>query len=906
MSNAIDLVVQDKAIKGLDSLISKLKLAHEEILKINNKGIEFNKSGNAGSLKQNITYIQEYNKLVKATEKANIQADLAQGKYNKSLLEARERKNSVNRQTRLQIKYEQALEGVYSKMDAKLSLLNKEYRDLAVRKEIGVKLTIEEEKRMDFLIKKITKYDGVLKKVDAQAGKNQRNVGNYKSAFDGLGFSITQLAREAPAFANSMQTGFMAISNNLPMFFDEIAKTKNEVKALRAEGVQTQGTFAKLAKSLFSFQVLLSVGVTLLTLYGADLVKWGSSLFDANSELDRSIKVNKEYNKELVESRKNIGLEVTELRALFEIAKDETLEKRKRQDAINILNKKYPEYLGNLDLESVKSLQVAKAIDKITESLENKAKFQAAENLITKNYEKVLNKTSESLEKFKNNQNSIYSEIRRNAKKEVEELEKEISVLTRANVEAQGALTGDIEKKRDRIIELNKQINTSNRESVTDSKIKELVRSQNKEVISEYELSIEIMKDLLKDTPNLLDLFGDSGRASKAKKERIKTLSVVKEEVNQIELLIKAYKKLQEPLNKGTKEYKDIQETIDSLNGVIKSENLLLDENYVRHVKRAEYLNNERLALLKLQRATEGYIDNVARSSLSGLGMGSLTTFFDGTFDDLIKGADTMEEKFAVTFNAIADVAKDAFGIINSLGQQNFDAQYDRLSQNKEIAIQFAGDSSAAQIEIERQYEEKRKEIQKREAQANKRNALFNIALSTAQGVVSALAMTPPNPVLSGIIAGIGATQLAVVASQQIPEFKDGVRGFDGGLAIVGDGGVEEVIETDKGISLTPKKDTLVNLPKGANVYSNKEEFFNERLNNILIKNGIQPITNVREQKGFDENKLASLIGKELKKIPKGNAVVNFDEKGMHTYWDNGVSKKKLLNSRVRGLGRKV
>lgn len=158
-------------------------------------------------------------------------------------------------------------QGMYNRVQQRVNTLTKQYNDLATKKALNGKLSHAELQELKILEVQLNKYQSALKKVDANIGKHQRNVGNYKSAYDGLGFSIAQLTREAPAFANSMQTGFMAISNNLPIFFDEIAKTKKEVASLRAEGVKTQGVLGRLAGAFFSLQTLLSVGVTLLTLY---------------------------------------------------------------------------------------------------------------------------------------------------------------------------------------------------------------------------------------------------------------------------------------------------------------------------------------------------------------------------------------------------------------------------------------------------------------------------------------------------------------------------------------------------------------------------------------------------------------------------------------------------------------
>jgi chromosome segregation ATPase len=179
---------------------------------------------------------------------------------------------------------------LYSKVNTKMNGLIAEFKNIAIKKELNIKLTDDESKRYDFLASKIDRYDKALKATDASMGRHQRNVGNYASAYNGLGMSVSQLAREMPAFANSVGTGFMAISNNLPMFFDEIKKINDQNKVLKASGQETKSLFSQLGSSIFSVSTLLSVGVTLLTVYGADIIDFFSSLAGGNKEAEEQIK----------------------------------------------------------------------------------------------------------------------------------------------------------------------------------------------------------------------------------------------------------------------------------------------------------------------------------------------------------------------------------------------------------------------------------------------------------------------------------------------------------------------------------------------------------------------------------------------------------------------------------------
>lgn len=113
-----------------------------------------------------------------------------------------------------------------------------------------------------------------LNDVVGQTGQIATGGGGIQQAsqkFDMLGHSVNQLTRELPAFTYSMQTGFMALSNNIPMFVDQINSIRKANAGLISDGKPVQSVFSQLATSLFSWQTGLSVGVTLLTMFGAKL-----------------------------------------------------------------------------------------------------------------------------------------------------------------------------------------------------------------------------------------------------------------------------------------------------------------------------------------------------------------------------------------------------------------------------------------------------------------------------------------------------------------------------------------------------------------------------------------------------------------------------------------------------------
>ena len=301
---------------------------------------------------------------------------------NKQLLSREEER--INKLREKEIQRLQAAEQLYSKLEVKLKTLQNEYKQLATKKEIGIKLTEREEQSMNRLHARIEKYDKALKAVDASMGKHQRNVGNYSSAFNPLQNSINQLTREAPAFANSVQTGFMAISNNLPIFFDSISSIMKQNKELQAQGQKTKSVLGQLAGAFLSWNTALSVGVTLLTMYGADIWKWAKSLFSGKEAIDKMAESQKTLNEAFKSSDyKKAVRDVSEMKNIFDLAKEGVINKDKAL-------KKYNDSLGKV-MGTAKNLNEAEQI--LTKNADNYIKatlYKAAANL-------ALDKASEAM-----------------------------------------------------------------------------------------------------------------------------------------------------------------------------------------------------------------------------------------------------------------------------------------------------------------------------------------------------------------------------------------------------------------------------------------------------------------------------------------------------------------------------
>lgn len=269
---------------------------------------------------------------------------------------------------------------------------------------------------------------------------------------------------------------------------------------------------------------------------------------------------------------------------------------------------------------------------------------------------------------------------------------------------------------------------------------------------------------------------------------------------------------------------------------------------------------------------------------------------FGKTLELLSGGLDKFEGDAISTALAVSEAFQEAFNTIASFSNANFEQMYTNLEQQRDVSILFAGESATAKEEIERQYEERRKKIQRQQAESQKRMAMFNIAMNTAQGIVSALAMLPPNIPLSIAIGAIGAVQLGLVATQPIPAFAEGGT-HEGGLMLVNDAkgsGYKEKIVTPDGKVISPKgRNVVMNAPKGTQIFT--ENQWERQLNSILLNNGINQTQNAN-------NSNDTVVNVQT----KDNYHFSIDENGISKFITRGTTKTNILNSRFKIQGKDV
>lgn len=269
-------------------------------------------------------------------------------------------------------------------MQAKVALLTTEYMKLSEAQRNSV--------QGEGLLKNISDIQTKLQ--TAQAAMQKYGASSINT-WNGLNVSIQQIARELPSLAMGPQMFFLAISNNIPMFTDALANARKEYQLLTAAEKTATPVWKQLVSSLFSWNTALSVGTTLLVVYGDDLVNWIAGLFDADN-------AQKKLNESLTDFNSILGKSQAEAALLFDAVKRTAEGTQGRADAISRINEQYGDYLPHLLSERDSLNEIDMAYKAVNESLRQNAALKAQSNAIDKILDESIQKQADALTGMRN------------------------------------------------------------------------------------------------------------------------------------------------------------------------------------------------------------------------------------------------------------------------------------------------------------------------------------------------------------------------------------------------------------------------------------------------------------------------------------------------------------------------
>lgn len=969
-------------------------------------------------------------------------------------------------------KYEAAIEkeaSVYNKIQAKINELTPAYNNLAAKRELGVKLSKDEIRQLDFLTGKLNGYQNILKKVDSTIGKHQREVGNYAKANSNLSNSIGQISRELPNFGQSFSIGVLSLTNNIGALIDGIKQVKLENKELASQGQATKSVFSQILSSLLSWQTALFIGIGIFSAYSKEIGTFFDRLIHGRDVLSEVYKIQDEFNKKRLESSARTKQDVDNLREYINIAKNSN--KAFSPDEVLVAFQKLREagkyYFKDLQDNEVFTKKGTSAVIAFSKALEQEAN---AKDLLSANEgtNKRINELQAEIDARKNyrrkqleifkeeendeekriqrldalrsderarrkrrdkedddllssgsevNVNGVKFETYNDIQSQVEALRKEeLSQRAKINTAVEKSILLDykeVKSKKDLADSYFKYIDALNRDGFelnkfrAEQEIEELRKVAENEK-STFEGRISAYGEMLKKRQDLLKLELDfelkelnqakqkeifdankdyEQNKDKFKNEKAVLLRIEADHAKELEIINRNYRNRtllkQEQFNA---EYLKIVEdtarteieinnkrieVLNKANDIVMvresamfkrvAENEKLSVDVRQQAFRAQLeIERKRLDLAEMREKSEnpnnieeitekykslrgelellespyqktakaaremfeqmakGLRDNI----FSDAGLSSVQQFFDNTFKNALKAFDLIEDKAegmrkktAYAFVQIAEAAQEAFALMAQFGEENYDQTYARLEQQRDVALAFEGNTVASREEINRQYDERRKQIQRQQAEAQKRNAIFNIAIDTAQAAIATLAQTPLPAGLPLLLATLafGGIQAGLVASQPIPEFKDGGI-HKGGLMKVNDapGGVfREAVTLPGGKTFIPEgRNVIMDAPAGTKIKkaTDTQRDFGDALTRILAGNGIgmysdtftSPAFKQSGTRDIDYAKLAAAYPKPVAANVE-NTELHLNENGLQKFIKRDGANIQIMNGRFRG-----
>lgn len=288
----------------------------------------------------------------------------------------------ANRVAQLQATIAASAEGSYNRLSAQYELNKIKLNQMSAAQREAV----DTGKKLEAETNEI--YQQMIKLQEA-TGNYRLSVGHYQRTWDGLGISISQVVRELPAAAVSLNTFFLGISNNIPIVVDEINRLRRQNELLAAEGKEQINVTRSIVKSLFSWNTALVVLLTVFSMYGKEIITWVGNLFKAKNAVISTTEALDNIAKELEDTNNSYGNNIVKLKQLQQEWKN--LETTAKKDQWIKDNKSNFDQLG----VSVNNVTDAENVfvdntEAVINALKLRAKAAAAQKLAADEYEKAL------------------------------------------------------------------------------------------------------------------------------------------------------------------------------------------------------------------------------------------------------------------------------------------------------------------------------------------------------------------------------------------------------------------------------------------------------------------------------------------------------------------------------------
>lgn len=236
----------------------------------------------------------------------------------------------------------------------------------------------------------------------------------------------------------------------------------------------------------------------------------------------------------------------------------------------------------------------------------------------------------------------------------------------------------------------------------------------------------------------------------------------------------------------------------------------------------------------------------------------------------------------------VSDLAFEALG-------NNVQAELDALEEGYTTDAEEAKKNANKKYISEKEYEEKKAALEKKQAKYAKAQALINAGINTAMAITSILAMPFVPMALKiaqiAIASAMGAAQIGIIAAKPLAQYAKGRKGGQGEYALVGEKGAE-IMYIPQGASIIPHN--KIDQPEAWGAYGVPQLPIpaSANINPALLDQTVA----ASQWQPIDYDRLGQAVAKAM---PKQRAVnVNVDRHGVTV--QSGNDTRTYLNTKYQ------
>lgn len=612
--------------------------------------------------------------------------------------------------------------------------------------------------------------DDINKKISIDVEINtdgKQQIEQYKSSFDSLRYSIDALSKplsELSKNINSLDKDISSIANSVNKLSSQnqtldssSGKLLNTVTGLSLTFKIWKDVVKACKEGFDLFEVSLSGGLTLITVFGPEIIKWVGNMLKGNttlSALNKTLRDHKVALEAVTQARlqgdQNAQEELVHLKLLYSASQDQKLALVERKKAIAELKAEYPGYFGNMSSELILTGKATNAYNDLAKAIIATARAKAAEQMLIKNSTRQLGDES----KVSDLQKQLAAK-----KAELKAAQKDhYDILSASQYSGSSVGAPTTDSAGDAAITRLQEETDALQKTIQDAKNdSQILDTQNKALV-------KVVSDNVEQTgvKVLTALKNVTDEGSKIVR------SASKKQIKAINKQIEAYDKL------GVKvDEVNAKQTTSSKTGIqsAPSSSNFPSPNPTDPTPDADDQTALNAIVLTDAQKTADALREIRSKELS---------------QEMKDGEEKLKEKLAkekqaaqqlkdVELQTAQQVSSAAFSILQNGIKQQTDAKLAALEKDKAAALNNSSLTSAQRLAIEAKYKKQEDQVKlkafKEEQEASLAQAVINGALAITKATSQSGVLSPL--VVPEIIAGT-AIEIAKIVSQKPPAYATG------------------------------------------------------------------------------------------------------------------------------------